>query len=402
MREANRSVVIIGPFELPDLNAAAHRVVALGKIMQSAGYRVTLVGFRRNQNTKEDQQFASDLEIAKGISFLTVPYPAKIVDWISTTIRIKYMRVVEKTIPRGVPSIILLYNYPVIGSIRMWLYATLRRIPIGQDVTEWYSRSRRYWPISLFKNLDTFLRMHFVPRIIRNTICISGYLERHFSSFENGNTLTIPFVIDTKDTKWRTSSKTSMQPRSFVFFGSPGRNLEKDRLDWIMESAMRLKQEGFLFKIRIVGITLDEYLVAAPGHATWLRLNQRTVCFMGRLIHDDAITNVRSATYSLIVRSNHRNTLAGFPSKLSESLAVGVPVVGTPIGEMTRLIVDRFNGLLAKSATLEDVVEAMRRALLLTDEEVIEMHRNCHVQDYIDVNSYGFALSRFIERSRSQ
>ena len=55
MFEGKGSVLYVGGFELPDKNAAAHRVINNAKILRELGYRVIFCGVDREKELDTDR-----------------------------------------------------------------------------------------------------------------------------------------------------------------------------------------------------------------------------------------------------------------------------------------------------------------------------------------------------------
>lgn len=63
------------------------------------------------------------------------------------------------------------------------------------------------------------------------------------------------------------------------------------------------------------------------------------------------------------------SSFESFPTSISEAMAAGVLVVSTPAGGISELIVDGVSGILCRGTSDLDILEGLRRALMLTPEE---------------------------------
>ncbi|NUT90382.1 hypothetical protein HNO91_28520, partial [Pseudomonas corrugata] len=71
------TIIYLGGFELPDKNAAAHRVVANAKIFCELGYKVCFIGI---SNVVSDKKIKK--EVFFGFDSWSIPYPQNRIDWL--------------------------------------------------------------------------------------------------------------------------------------------------------------------------------------------------------------------------------------------------------------------------------------------------------------------------------
>ncbi|MCC8151715.1 MAG: hypothetical protein LIO96_09760 [Lachnospiraceae bacterium] len=62
------TIIYVGGFELPDKNAAAHRVLSNGKILTELGYRVVFLGISHVNKEVERNEY-------EGFEYWAIPYP---------------------------------------------------------------------------------------------------------------------------------------------------------------------------------------------------------------------------------------------------------------------------------------------------------------------------------------
>lgn len=69
----------------------------------------------------------------------------------------------------------------------------------------------------------------------------------------------------------------------------------------------------------------------------------------------------------------------GLPVSLLESLSVGCVPICSPVGGMKDVIIDGFNGILSESSSEEDYTVALRRFMMLSDEELLKLKRQAEI-----------------------
>jgi glycosyltransferase involved in cell wall biosynthesis len=88
----------------------------------------------------------------------------------------------------------------------------------------------------------------------------------------------------------------------------------------------------------------------------------------------------------LIRDENLRYAKAGFPTKIVESLACGTPPLCNYSSDLELYLEDKKNSIIANGHTSRDVYEAVKKALLITNENDRSLMRE---------NSRKLALSSF-------
>jgi glycosyltransferase involved in cell wall biosynthesis len=393
-RPRKTRILYVGPFELPDKNAAALRVTANAHVMRAAGYEPVLLGFGRSTRIRADSLGVVALPPLPLMAF-EVPYPRSVREWMTVSIRLAHVRRVLRVIGEHTVRAVILYNYTAIGSFVVSLLCKMKGIKVALDITEWYGRSTRRFPARVLKDLDTCLRMRVVPRFIRNAICISRTLSQHFSRL-GCHVGRIPFLVNDMDAKWSVPEGHQDDCIHLVFFGSVGKGMSKDRLDWIVDASARLRERGHRFVLHIVGISSEDYLFLVPEHGQAVAALGRFVVFHGRVSHADAIRLVRAADYSLLIRSPGRNTNAGFPAKLTESFACGVPLIATPVGDVAEFVRDGVTGFVAQAPTKRGAYGAIERALSQSRESIGEMRRRCRIDNPLTERAFVASMQEFL------
>jgi len=149
----------------------------------------------------------------------------------------------------------------------------------------------------------------------------------------------------------------------------------KDRLDLILELLGEAQRAGARFRFDIFGITRDAYLAAVPRGIVDLEELANSVVFHGRVSSTEAAAAIRDADFTILIRDGNRVTLAGFPTKFSESVLQGTPVLANPIGEIEGYLSVGINGyrLSGGRASVRQVMEA----LALGPEERAALKTRC-------------------------
>ena len=369
----NGTLLYIGGFELPDKNAAALRVVANAKLLRALGFRVILVGVRNAQDLGLKRS-DSDVE---GFECWSVPYPKSIVDWCKYIVGSNEIAELVRAAKPELAGIIC-YNYPAAAQLRLFRLCRLLGGRCIADVTEWYDSSGGSAVFRAIKSLDTAARMRYANLKADGLITTSNWMTQHYSVV-GIPIVELPSLFDVDSLP--KVEKVPRESKSFVYVGSPfvsgrvnlNRSNLKDRLDLCIVLFHSLHVEKFNFLFSIYGVTESEYLAVFPEHETLLRTLKDKVLFHGRISNCIARARVAEADFSIFFRDPTRVTLAGFPTKLAESVSLGTPVITNlhanlrPFSHLPYLFL----------ATPGTEIKVMLAALTATDADVREIQREC-------------------------
>jgi len=73
------TILYVGGFELPDKNAAAHRVLSNGKIIRNLDYRLVFLGIDKSLEYVKNFQLSK--RKIQNFECWSSPYPKKYFDW---------------------------------------------------------------------------------------------------------------------------------------------------------------------------------------------------------------------------------------------------------------------------------------------------------------------------------
>ena len=307
-------ILYIGGFELPDKNAAAHRVLSNAKLFQLLGYDTVFVG-----TDKSGEKFNSVFDskgIVSGFVSYAVAYPDSLKEWVGYVTQVDQYLAAAETIPDL--KAIVCYNFPAVGLERIRRYCRKIGIKCIADVTEWYPATGKNLPMKIVKGLDVFLRMRVIQKNLDGLIVISRYLQEYYRKCKN--VVCVPPLTDLSDPKWENTGAKSTDTLYLAYAGSPG---TKDRIDLLIGALKSVQRK---YQLDIVGIDKETYLSMHGEDAEFLEKNE-SIIFHGRVSHLMALDIVKHANYSCFFRVPDRVTTAGFPTKFTEAVSCGTPVI---------------------------------------------------------------------------
>lgn len=336
------TIIYVGNFELPDKNAAANRVMNNGKIFRALGYRVVYLGTVRGESFNGVRKSGYDDNIFEEA------YP--------TTTKLWVKHIFDITNVENVAShfndirLIITYNMP---------YATFKAIKrafqntaikIAYDCTEWNNFAEGPLPKRLYKRLDEFEIRYFLGKKNDNLIVISKLME---DKYKGCNLIKLPPVIDIVEPIWHQKHIEHLETFEFCFAGTI---TNKERLDRIVEVFCKI--DNPTIRLRIIGITKDEYKSAYPEQENMIDADRR-VLFMGKLPHEETIRHTLSCDCYIFIRETSRKNMAGFPTKFVEAFTCGVPIISTDVSDIKEFADERV--FLLDSTSEQKVLDAMKK-----------------------------------------
>lgn len=383
MKKNNGTIVYIGGFELPDKNAAAHRVINNSKILADIGYNVVFIGVSRElSNDNEPKQ-------CFGFDYFSVKYPCNMKQWIEYLTRVnKYILILSKI--KDVKKIIC-YNCPSIVYRKLLNYAKNNRVRIYADITEWYGAQGKNIIFRIFKGIDSFYRMRLLNKKGDGIIVISDYLEKYYN--KKLPTLLLPPLIDITEYKWNIGHQNSIKSSStidFVYSGNPG--FKKDKINLIVKAFHEIKKVSN-FTFSVVGISKNEYLELYPKDKKVICSLNDKIRFYGKVDHHSAISILKDASYSIIIRDNNIISNAGFPTKFVESITCGVPVIANMETGLSKYLLSGANGLLVNKKSLSSELENI--LILYNNSSRIE--HNVVNREIFDFRNYELIVEEFFK-----
>ncbi|MBP2070684.1 glycosyltransferase [Thermoanaerobacterium butyriciformans] len=382
------TILYVGGFELPDKNAAAHRVLSNGKIFRELGYDVVFIDI--DKSLKFNSNILETKKSIQGFECWSRPYPKSNNEWINYLTNIDSIKLISDRYEQV--KAIIAYNYQAIALYKLRNFCHKHNIKIIADCTEWYSTKGSNIVFKIIKGLDSFLRMRIIQKRLDGLIVISKYLENYYRNCNN--VIRIPPLVDLNEEKWNAvTTEYSDNKLRFIYSGSPGKN--KDKLNLLLETLYELKEHDN-YVLNIVGITEEQYIYDYPDHKELLNALGERVKFLGRLSHIDSIKALKNSDFSVFIREDTRLTKAGFPTKFVESISCGVPVITTNTSDLKDYLYEGENGFfINQDANIS--IEKLKNILYIDKNDVLKMKRNCYKYNVFFYRNYLSECKEFLE-----
>ena len=349
-------VLLISDNRFPDADAGAVRENVLASVLIKNGYEVYRVG-----------RFSRASQIIDGVTCITVPDKGKNA--------------------KGNKINLLMFNYYVMKNVKMLhkinqfdafmitgckarLVRVLKKFAIKNNIRLVYN-SVEYYSKEQFKH-GRYARQFINNRTIANkiidrhfrVISISSFLHELFSN-RGIMSVRIPFVLNSNSVECKYSSNDRIE---IAYIGRPSRG--KDYLkDFIDALAQLTDDELKKIHLTVVGVNKkqlkEDFLISEET----LDYIGESISAKGLLPRDEAMELLSKVDFTVLFRSNKEvYARAGFPTKVTESLMSGVPVITNLTSDLGLYIKDGESGLVIRDKG--SIVECYRKAIKMSKDQL--------------------------------
>src|SRR4051812_4317229 len=219
-------------------------------------------------------------------------------------------------------------------------------------------------------------------------VTVSDYNERYLRARYGDATDTLVRIYNGIDLEQFAPALPDVRPRTVV---GVGRLVEKKGFQHLVDAVALLRDRGRPACLELVGSGVEEQPLRARVRALGL---DDLVTFHGPLTQAETRERVRAAAVlaapCVVGADGNRD---GLPTAILEGLALGTPVVATPVTGIPEAVVDGRTGLLVPEGDAEALADALDR--LLGDPELrcrLAEAGRAHVEAHFDVRTNGKLL----------
>ena len=327
---AKGTILYVGNFELPDKGASANRVVSNAKLFNSVGYQTILLGVSKDKECTEIRKLKNDF----GLLMYERPYPASMKMWLGHMYSAEY---IEKMLEiHGDIILVILYNMPFSALKAAKKACKKKNIKVAYDCTEWSDVTDGNAVKRFVKAHDEKLVRNKLANVADGLIVISNMMERQYSNCKN--MIKLPPLVDIEDAIWH---QTPEKHEGFEFCFAGMLDGQKDSLDVIVKAFEKVCDKQT--KLRIIGVENDEFKSVYPEAIKALNKCEKNVIFMGMQSHFDTIRYVLGCDCYIFIRPADLRNNAGFPTKFTEAVTCGVPVIASEVSVVTDYQTERIS-----------------------------------------------------------
>jgi len=235
-----------------------------------------------------------------------------------------------------------------------WLLVRIYRTKLIVECSE---HPLRHYQGSKLKRKLGIYKFFIESNLSDGAFCISRYLIEFYKShgMNQQKLLLLPSTVDAE--RFNHKYEAPLSFKYILYCGSI--TVQKDGLDILIESFSKISEKFHNVNLVLIGqfySEKDEKII--KGLITKLNLNGR-VLLLGLLPRTDIPAFLNNAEILVLARPNSMVADAGFPSKVTEYLATGRPVVVTKVGEISDYLIDNQNAFLSEPDSVNGFAEKM-------------------------------------------
>lgn len=375
----DRDVLIIGDFAWPTGTASANILHGHCKAITSAGYTV---GILPNQSEGREQDYIGD-----GVcKYRDIPYMclgcrfvrhrSRLVHYISHHF-LGYDQRIDWLEHQDLSSLKAVVAYTGVTGTTSWLLrlkrlCRKRNLKLLVYVVEWHDPDHYAGGRFGICRIDGEIQRRFVNPRLDGVICISNSLHNYYQ--DKVCSVVVPPLLDLNLPKWQSYSgiRSTNGPIRILFSGSS----KRERHDLILQAVLNVRNLTHNIVLEYLGSSRQDIASLHKGNSELIEALGEGVHFHGRVDNDQVDKIVSSASFGILLRNKEKWSESCFPSKVPEFLAYGVPIICNLTSDLGHYLENEFNAIIVRSLNVQEVEEAISKAVDMSGEERISMSRN--------------------------
>lgn len=392
MKKLSKKILYIGNYSFVNLNAAGKRVYYNCKILNELGYETVSINL-----TKDIKEGIREEKVNNNMKVYEFPYPKNSLYWI------KYKEIyslVKRVISEEDIECIIFYGSPAISILLYKILKLCRRknIKVYSDCADWLNNHSNNIIFNIFKWIDYNYQKRIINKKVDGIILISSYLKDYYKKVKK---VIIPPLNELNCLEPVVNSK---EQKTLSYAGIPFRLKQKeivakqmkDRLDLVIDILYEVYKKNKNFVFNIYGITKFEYLYAIPRHDKILK-EMNNIKFYGLLKYEEIQSKISCSDFTILFRDKTRETMAGFSTKIAESLSLFTPVITNNTSDINKYIRNGENGFILDINDKVQCVNEIIKILNINNEEITKMKNSCKNNQQFYYKNYINEMKMFIK-----
>ncbi len=397
-----KAAAYIGNFKVGICDAQSQLVIGNSKLLRALGYTVTLIG---NDNTLAARQdIRNSRKTIEGFDVYNLSFSKSAKDFLkSRSIHHQIIRILQ-----GLSDLkmVICYGTPSFAPELSFLHSWCRQHNIAfiANCVDIPNQSHGSGMEKCIKKLDRRWREHIYNYKTDGIIAVSSYIARQYVQRKKKPVVILPPLKDSDTLPIIPSTKhPSIE---IVYVGVPfptdGRKVDeeayKDRIDLFIDLLTSVPDVGKPVHLNLYGLSKEQYLHVVTRHTQLIKDNEDKILFHGRVEHKKAMEAVGQADFSVVYRLPNQMTMAGFSSKLVESISCGTPVLYSDTSDYVNYLQDGKHGFLLNIEDPEKAQKKLAEILRTPFEEIAAMKECCRQSKIFDYRNYMDSLKAFLNQ----
>ncbi len=364
-------IVFIKCYDFPLGGASQNRTISLCKGLVNCSNKVEIHIFgpgKRNLDlNKIRHQYYQNIEIFNH-SAIFVPCTSKFKQFIGLIygLILTIFSVIFSNMKNKI-SYIFLGNSDLLYIIIFWLICKLIGAKLVRELNE--------YPKYLIRNEDNIIKYSVIDKIKYKFFDVFVFITTNLLNYytplvkRKHKSIIIPMTVDT-DRFDKLLPIELRDPYLITYCGDLSQN--KDGTLSLIKAFYLLASQNEKYKLQLIGSNNDLNVIKnVITLINQLKLENRVI--LSGYMHPDKIPEALMKSSVLVLcRPNNKQAEGGFPTKLGEYLASGVPVVVTSVGEIPLYLKHKETAFLCEPDDIESFYNTLNY-VILNYEEAIEV-----------------------------
>ncbi|NUM30871.1 MAG: glycosyltransferase [Bacteroidetes bacterium] len=249
-------------------------------------------------------------------------------------------------------DIVYIYQPRLLFFGHIFLLTKILKIPLVIELTELDEKTKAKSLFSFLIIKSNVFNAYLYKYFCKNIIVISEKLKKHLSKFyPESKIILIPIIVDFK----RFEKINGFEHKKFAI-GYLGSFSSKDGVNQIIESYKNASEKVKGLKLKLIGF--NPYKKQTNRFLKSLNLNGE-VEKTGQITYDKVPQWLEKCDLLIMNRTNHSFSHYGFPTKLGEYLATGIPTICTKVGDIEMYLTHAENSYLIEPDNPMQLSEAI-------------------------------------------
>ncbi len=355
-------IIWVRMYDFPFGGAPQNRTISLAKGLLAYGNKVEIhlygpgrIDVPLNKIKKQSYQ---GIEINNhSYKFIPATNIIKKIAGIAIGLPISIMRIISSNIQEPIKYIIL-GNNSNIYSLFFFLLSRFIGARLVRELNEYppYEINKNYG-IKLWNNFHKNTNFKWFDDFIIMTKPLLKYYSN--LSRKNARFILIPMTFDVdrfKDIK-------PLQNKSMIVTYCGDLSQQKDGIFLLINSFAIVKQKYPNILLKIIGDNKDKKHMNNIQNIVHSLKLESNIIFLGYVSPIDIPFLLSQSSLLVLCRPSSKQAEGGFPTKLGEYLATGVPVVVTDVGEISLYLEDNVSAFISQPNNIVSFAASMLRAL---------------------------------------
>ncbi|MDD3415000.1 MAG: glycosyltransferase [Lachnospiraceae bacterium] len=374
-----KMILYVGNFVYPNGNAAGKRVLGNVKAIKGVGYSTAVFCFR---NTNEGSYLQKDT--IEDTLMYTIPYSDGLPRLNNHKVFSRFRDVLTQLKSQYQIAGVIMYTTLGTVDFNVKVIKTCHKnnIKVYYDFCDYFSDiSKNNFLKYLIKKSDLNLLNTSVLPNCDGIITISSYLKDKTN--RKDVCVTVPPLSAEDDIQQVKNDNVSPVISYASFLSDTNRPVceWKDRIDVILDVFVYIKKQypEIKFLLKFIGFSeenlLNMFLVhERSAYRDKIEFLSDHVVFLGKCDNYKAQSEIMNSDFTILIRDSKESTNAGFPTKVSESISLGIPVIVNLTSDLKQYIEDEKNGFIVSNPdNVREIGEQVKEIISMDNMRINEM-----------------------------